>query len=351
MKLKRYSMLAAVAGGAACAIPAYAHAAGLAAHATAVLGHGDTLSALGLGSSAVGLAAMGIGSTAPAGNHAATSKWFRVAVEGATTDGRTIERDWITQMAATYNPTLYGARVNCEHIRGYAPMAGANPNPFGSYGDVLALRAEQIADGPLKGKYALLAQIQPTQALIDLTNASQKIYTSIEVAPSFADTKQAYMIGLAVTDSPASLGTEILQFAAGKGDKSPFAGRKQHPDNLFTAAEETSIEFEAQAPSLSARLAELLKPFRSKAESAEKRVANAVQAIEGLGTFSKEQAIALDALTARVDKLSADVLAEREAHKTTAAELAALKATLSTEPAGTQRPPATGGTGQVTTDC
>ncbi|HEJ9876616.1 TPA: GPO family capsid scaffolding protein, partial [Pseudomonas aeruginosa] len=28
------------------------------------------------------------------------SKWFRIAVEGATTDGRNIERDWIEQMAA-----------------------------------------------------------------------------------------------------------------------------------------------------------------------------------------------------------------------------------------------------------
>ena len=29
------------------------------------------------------------------------SKWFRVAVEGATTDGRQIERSWIEDIAAT----------------------------------------------------------------------------------------------------------------------------------------------------------------------------------------------------------------------------------------------------------
>lgn len=46
------------------------------------------------------------------------SKWFRVAVEGATTDGRRIEGDWIDQMAASYDRSQYGARVWMEHIRG-----------------------------------------------------------------------------------------------------------------------------------------------------------------------------------------------------------------------------------------
>lgn len=32
------------------------------------------------------------------------SKWFRVAVEGATTDGRKIQRSWIEQMAKNYSP-------------------------------------------------------------------------------------------------------------------------------------------------------------------------------------------------------------------------------------------------------
>ena len=32
-----------------------------------------------------------------------TSKWFVVATEGATTDGRVINRTWIEQMAANYH--------------------------------------------------------------------------------------------------------------------------------------------------------------------------------------------------------------------------------------------------------
>jgi hypothetical protein len=36
----------------------------------------------------------------------------------------------------------------------------------------------------------------------------------MEVSTSFADTGKAYLVGLAATDDPASLGTEMLQFSA-----------------------------------------------------------------------------------------------------------------------------------------
>lgn len=139
------------------------------------------------------------------------SKWFRVAVEGATTDGRQIERSWIVDMAAQYSPNTYGARLNCEHFRSIWP-----DGELGAYGDVLALKSEEIEiDG--KTKLALFAQIEPTESLVALNKKGQKIYTSIEVDPKFADTGKAYLVGLAITDSPASLGTEALQFSAQHG--------------------------------------------------------------------------------------------------------------------------------------
>lgn len=354
--MKRFSMLATAAtiGAAvvACFSPAAAHAAELVTHGRLLLDHADVLGAMGAHGSAVAgasLAAIGIGSTTGSGNHAATSKWFRVAVEGATTDGRTIERDWITQMAATYDRTVYSARVNCEHIRGYAPMSATNP--FGAYGDVIALKSEEIKDGGLKGKMGLYAQIQPTQALVDMTKADQKIYTSIEVAPSFADTKQAYLIGLAVTDSPASLGTEILQFAAGQGDKNPFANKKQHRDNLFTAAEETVIEFETPAPSVFSRVAELLGIVKNKGETDDKRFTDLTQAVEALATHGQQQIAAVTKLTGEVDSLKVALSSEKDAHAKTAAALKELTENLSTQPNGAPRPPATGGTGATKTDC
>lgn len=51
------------------------------------------------------------------------AKRFRIGVEGATTDGREIQREWLVQMAASYNPAVYTAQINLEHIKGYSRMA------------------------------------------------------------------------------------------------------------------------------------------------------------------------------------------------------------------------------------
>src|SRR5690606_33204662 len=88
----------------------------------------------------------------------------------------------------------------------------------------------------------------PTPDLVQMTKARQKIYTSVEVDPDFAGTGEANLVGLAVTDSPASLGTEMLQFSAQQGDKSPLAARKQSPHNVFTAAIETALDFSDAEP-------------------------------------------------------------------------------------------------------
>ncbi len=348
--MKRISKLAAAAmacaGTVVCLMPAHAYAADLVVHALHV---GDVMAAISdkgaaIGGAGVAALAFGIGST----SDAPASKWFRVAVEGATTDGRTIERDWIEQMAQTYDPKVYGARVNCEHVRGLSPMAGTNPNPFGSFGDVIALKAAEVTDdGPLKGKLGLYAKVQPNKALIALTEADQKIYTSIEVAPSFADTKQAYMIGLAVTDSPASLGTEVLKFAAGQGENNMFAGRKQHRDNLFTAAELTTIEFEA-APATEGmfrKVKELLGLVEKKGESTDKRFADFGAAVELLATAEKGNAD-------MIAKLTGELAETRQAQTKTETELKDLIEKLSKQPNGPSRALSTGGNGSAAqTDC
>lgn len=161
------------------------------------------------------------------------SKFFRVATEGATTDGRAITAQQIDQMAKNYNPAKYAARVWVEHLRSLLP-----DSPFKAYGDVTALKAETI-----EGKRVLLAQISPTSELVAMNQARQKLFSSIEMSPDFAGTGEAYLVGLAVTDTPASLGTEMMEFSAKQGDKSPLAARKENPANLFTACAEASLEF------------------------------------------------------------------------------------------------------------
>ncbi len=188
--------------------------------------------------------------------------FIRVAVEGATTDGRVIERSWIDEMATNFNPETYGARVNMEHIRGYSADA-----PFHSYGDVIAVKADDVEielNGKKETKRALFAQLDVTDELVELNRKRQKLYTSIEVNPNFAGKGQAYLVGLAVTDSPASLGTEMLQFAS-KAKVNPFADRKQHADNVITAAEAVSFNFTA------AKAADQAFTFDSFLEAAAKK--------------------------------------------------------------------------------
>lgn len=280
------------------------------------------------------------------------SKFFRVAVEGATVDGRTIDRQWIVDMAAQYSPNTYGARVNIEHLKSYAP-----DSTFKAYGDVTALKSEEIEINGVK-KLALFAQIDATPELVAMAKARQKIYTSIEITPKFADTGKAYLTGLAVTDNPASLGTEMLAFSAAQGDKSPLAGRKQNPGNHFSEAAEAAIEFEADAPEGATLLAKVKDMLGLSAKKTDANLEDVRQATELLAS-STAKAVD-DATSAKADAkaLTDKFTALEAAHKKTAEDLAALTAKLDKTPApngGTQnhgaRPPATGGTGEVLTDC
>lgn len=180
-------------------------------------------------------------------------KWFRIAVSGQTTDGREIQREWIEQMATSYDPSVYGARINVEHMRGFMP-----DGDFGAYGDVLALKAEAVTVNG-EDKLALFAKIAANDKLKALNAKNQKIYTSVEIDTNFAKTGKAYLVGLAVTDSPASLGTEMLTFCA-NAKQNPLADRKQSEGNLFTAAVLTDFDF-SEPKSLADSIVERIAQF------------------------------------------------------------------------------------------
>lgn len=317
----------------------------------AVFQNTDLLAGMsGLGGGAVGLSALafGIGSTATSGNHATKSKFFRVATEGATTDGRTIDRTWIEQMAKNFDPKKYGARIWLEHLRGTLP-----DGPFKAYGDVTALKAEEVEIDGVK-KLCLFAQIVPTPELVAMNKARQKIYTSIEINPKFADSGEAYLVGLGVTDSPASLGTDVLEFAAQKPEASPFANRKTSPDNLFTAAIETTLEFEEQEHSETAKLSQkvkdMLAKFTAKKSGDDSKFNDMREAVEGLAGAIEEMLGDIAELDKRfatgavVDALTKQ-LADMQA------SFNQLKEQLDNEPGKhATRPAATGGKGGET-DC
>ncbi|TNI60455.1 capsid protein [Aeromonas media] len=274
----------------------------------------------------------------------AKSKFFRVAVEGGTTDGRAITREWLEQMAQRYNQSTYGARVNMEHIRGIDPNG-----LFKMYGDITAAKTEEVT---IEGeqRLALFVQIDPTPELVELNKKRQKVFTSVEIHPNLNE-KGAYLMGLAITDSPASLGTDMLQFCAGAGDKSPLASRKQHKECLFTEALETVIEFESEqekGPSLAERITAL---FSSHKKQSTADFSDVHQAVE---TVAKE-VTTLDADLQKKFTEQAQTLTELTSKQdATAKALADLTAKLEGQEAfNQQRPPATGGDGTTTvsTDC
>lgn len=185
------------------------------------------------------------------------SKWFRIGVEGDTCDGRDISAQDIQDMADGFDPRVYGCRINLEHIRSVVP-----DTPFCRYGDVIELKAEVIDDdSALNGKLALYGKIAPLDNLLAMLAKGQKVYTSMEIRPNFANTGKCHLIGLAVTDDPASLGTEYLQFCA--------AGKKEQPNDLFSVATLAELEFEDQPETLLTKVTDTVKSIFSRKQSSD----------------------------------------------------------------------------------
>jgi len=131
------------------------------------------------------------------------SGWKIAATEGATIDGRTITKQWILDMADQYSVTEYGALIWPEHSRSrWDKFEGKN------WGTVDEAKAEKRA-----GKYRLLVKLSPNKYLLSANADGQKLFMSIEPNPDYCGSGRCYLMGLAVTDSPASTGTTLLKFS------------------------------------------------------------------------------------------------------------------------------------------
>lgn len=144
---------------------------------------------------------------------ALVTRFIKVAQSGPCVDGRTIDPQWLHDMAETYDPAVYRAKIWPEHLRW-----GNN------YGTVAALKV-----GEEDGVTSLYASLAVNAQYLWDNQYDQKLSFSIELLENFAGTGKAYLGGLGVTDSPASLGTDELKFSrrAAKGGQSGarvFAG-------------------------------------------------------------------------------------------------------------------------------
>jgi hypothetical protein len=275
----------------------------------------------------------------------AKTKFFRIATEGATIDGRTVDRATIEQCAATYNPATYTARINIEHLRGYSPEP-----PFNAYGSIAELKAEEVTidvAGKQEKRMALFAALDVNDQAKAINQAGQKLFSSIEVIPDFAKSGKAYVAGMALTDSPAMLGTEVLKFS--RDEK-----RKDH----IAVIEEVVLEFEdAAADEVTGAFSSMKKFFDSlinpKVESPPVVTSQPVP-IDKTADQSAQFATAMRGGMEELSKaFTAASLATSVQIGKVAEDLAAFKAEIEKKPNGsyTARPKATGGGERVRADC
>lgn len=128
--------------------------------------------------------------------------WLCILTSGNTVDGREVPPETLEEVAATYNPETYNARINNDHSKFSTKL-----------GSVLELKTEDHGD-----KKQLFAKLKPNSYYLYMIENGQKLHFSAEITPNFADTGKSYLTGLAATDDPASIGTtEIKLSADGKG--------------------------------------------------------------------------------------------------------------------------------------
>lgn len=279
------------------------------------------------------------------------SKWFRIGVEGDTCDGRVISATDIQEMAETFDPRVYGCRINLEHLKGILPEG-----PFSRYGDVVELKSEKIDDDSvLKGKLALFAKITPTDDLIAMNKKLQKVYTSMEIQPNFANSGKCYLVGLAVTDDPASLGTEYLEFCRG-AKFNPLNRFKAEPGNLISVATLAELEFEDLPEKMFTALSDKVKSIFSRKQACDDaRFQDVHEAVTTVSEHVQENLTATEQRLATLENafatLKQDVTTKADQ---TRQAFSQLKTSLDTTESTTQprRKLSTGGGGdEVLTDC
>lgn len=279
------------------------------------------------------------------------SKFFRIGVEGDTCDGRIISGNDIQEMAESFDPRVYGCRINLEHIRGLFP-----DGDFKRLGDVVELKAEKIDDdSALNGKWALFARITPTDDLIAMNKKLQKVYTSMEIQPNFANTGKCYLVGLAVTDDPASLGTEYLEFCS-NAKHNPLQRFKANPENVFSAATLAELEFEDVPDTVLNSLADKVKAIFSRKQVSDDARLNDVH--EAVTTVSEHVQINLTKQDERISAMEAAFATFKQELtgkvEETSQSFSALKTTLDKTESFSQprRTKASGGGGdELLTDC
>lgn len=194
-----------------------------------------------------------------------------ILTAGHTVDGREVPADTLRQMAANYDPNVYNARINIEHSRYGAKL-----------GSVLSLSVKEE-----DGKVKLYAELKPNDYMLYMIASGQKLHTSCEIAQNFAQTGEPYLVGLAMTDTPASLGTTEMHLSVEES-----GGAEQLSVQCYSTDQEP-LHIATENPTLFHKL------FKQEDTSMNKAILELTQQL------SEQQSKTLEALTSLEEKVIA----------------------------------------------
>lgn len=141
--------------------------------------------------------------------------WVCLATSGSVvdgdTDGRVVKKEWLEQMAETFNTSLYTPKLWPEHRR------------YSSAGTVLALKVEPAKQPALDGELQLFGILSPNDWLVRANREGDYTFPSIEVGENFRGTGKFFLRGLGVTDDPGSVGVSELEFSSKDGKETALS--------------------------------------------------------------------------------------------------------------------------------
>lgn len=208
---------------------------------------------------------------------------------GPTIDGRFTDQQVIDDLAETYTPKLYTARINEDHWQWGEKL-----------GSVLSVE---------KRDDELWAVIKPNSRLLSNVERDQFLHTSCEYIADFAKTGKAYLTGLAMTDEPASLGTTQVHLSSdkGKGQESVSSGATVSL-GLLSGKEHSDQETKTLLSKIFGLLIGNQSVTLSKKESDEEEDLEMSKELKELLTKTTEQneviATALSSVVTALEKLS-----------------------------------------------
>lgn len=211
------------------------------------------------------------------------SKAICILTAGKTVDGRNIDQKIIDDIAQTYDPEVYNARINENHYKWSSKL-----------GSVLSVE---------KRDNQLFAVLKPNSQLLNVVESGQLLHTSCEFMEDFAGTGQAYLTGLALTDEPASLGTTEIHLSDNSKEKGVVClssgatiGKESFDKPELTKQDDLRL------------LARIKQLFSSNADPSKPLDEENEEMNEELKELLQAQSAQMTALSAQVTSLSATVV-------------------------------------------